>query len=356
MLVWERARTWRALAMAGCAAAILAACSRPHPEGASHGPAGAYRVYVTNERSGDLTVIDGVTRQVVGTVQLGKRPRGVRLSPDGKLLYVALSGSPIAGPGVDESKLPPPDKTADGIAVLDAASGKVLRRIGGISDPEQLAVGKDNRLYVASEDTGEALALDAASGAVLARIKVGPEPEGVAVSPDGAQIWVTSEGAATVTVIDTRSLKPLKTIPVGERPRNTAFAPDASRAYVVGEQDRVVKVIDTRTLEPTNTVTIAQPDAKPMGVVVAPSGDRIFITTGRGGEVVALDARSLSVLGSVKVGARPWGVALSPDGRWLYTANGPSNDVAVVDVQTLAVVARIPAGTGPWGVQPAPAS
>src|SRR5262245_45669606 len=90
-------------------------------------PAG--RLFVTNEMSGDLTVIDTATRQVVATIPLGKRPRGVRLSPDESTLYVALSGSPIAPPGTDESKLPPPDRKADGIGVVDIRQGKLLRVI-----------------------------------------------------------------------------------------------------------------------------------------------------------------------------------------------------------------------------------
>src|SRR5690606_32910177 len=74
--------------------------------------AGSFRVLVTNERSGDLSVIDGATHEVLATVPLGKRPRGLKISPDGKRLYVALSGSPIAPPGTDESTLPPADKGA----------------------------------------------------------------------------------------------------------------------------------------------------------------------------------------------------------------------------------------------------
>ena len=61
-----------------------------------------YRVYVTNESSGDLSVIDGTTLEVIATIPLGKRPRGIHASPDGKTIYVALSGSPSAPPGVDE--------------------------------------------------------------------------------------------------------------------------------------------------------------------------------------------------------------------------------------------------------------
>src|SRR5439155_6766410 len=64
-------------------------------------PTPAVRVYVTNEASGDLSVIDAATQAVIATAPLGKRPRGIKPSPDGKSLYVALSGSPNAGPGVD---------------------------------------------------------------------------------------------------------------------------------------------------------------------------------------------------------------------------------------------------------------
>jgi YVTN family beta-propeller protein len=70
-------------------------------------PESAYRVYVTNETSGDLSIIDPARHEVIATVKLGKRPRGIHASPDRKTIYVALSGSPMAPPGVDESTLPP---------------------------------------------------------------------------------------------------------------------------------------------------------------------------------------------------------------------------------------------------------
>jgi YVTN family beta-propeller protein len=84
-------------------------------------PAGSYHVYITNERSGDLTIIDSVTNDVVATVPLGKRPRGIHVSPDKKTIYVALSGSPIAVLEWTNPSSSPADKTADGIGVFDIA-------------------------------------------------------------------------------------------------------------------------------------------------------------------------------------------------------------------------------------------
>src|SRR5271154_2446855 len=113
----------------------------------------APRIYVTNEVGGDLTVIDSGNYNVLATIPLGKRPRGIHASPDHRTIYVALSGSPPAGPGVDESTLPPPDKNADGIGVFDVAQNKLLRVIKGGSDPENFDVSLDGKtLFVSNED------------------------------------------------------------------------------------------------------------------------------------------------------------------------------------------------------------
>src|SRR5262245_37479772 len=50
------------------------------------------RLVVTSAFSGDLTLLElaDETLKPVGTVHLGFEPRGVAISPDGKLAYVAL--------------------------------------------------------------------------------------------------------------------------------------------------------------------------------------------------------------------------------------------------------------------------
>src|SRR5206468_2085788 len=143
------------------------------------------RVYVTNEASGDVTVIDAATDGVLATIPVGKRPRGIQVSPDGTTVYVALSGSPLAGPDVRKA-LVPGNKEADGIGIIDPLRNKLIRILPGGSDPEQLVVSRDGtRLYVANEDASLASVVDVASGKVIRAIPVGDEPEGVALSPDG---------------------------------------------------------------------------------------------------------------------------------------------------------------------------
>lgn len=310
-----------------------------------------YRVYASNEISGDLSVIDEPSHTVLAVIKLGTRPRGVSVSPDGRRVYVALSGSPIAGPGVDESKLPPADRSADGIGVVDAVQLRLLRVLRGVTDPEQIVLSPDGRLlYLASQDGNEVLAMRPASGAIAWRHPVPFEPEGLGLSPDGKVLYVTAESANSVTVLDALTGRPLGQFDVGMRPRGVAFAPDGDRAYVSGEGDASLAVIDARTRQPVRTLHVPGEGARPMGVVLSHDGARIYVATGRGGTVVPFDAHSLEPLAAVGVGTRPWGVAISPDDRYVYSANGQSNDVTVLDTQSLAVSAHLKAGERPWGV------
>lgn len=313
--------------------------------------AGAYRVYITNEASGDLCVIDSARHEVIATVALGKRPRGIHASPDGKTIYVALSGSPFAPPGVDESKLPPPDRSADGIGVFDVESGKLLKVIDAGPDPEEFDLSKDGTLlYVSNEDNAAVSIVDIAAAKVIHRLPVGEEPEGVTTSPDGKFVYATSEDDGEVFVIDTAAAKVIKNFKVGLRPRDIAFLPDGSKAYVTRENDGKVSVIDAVKHAPSGEIVLGGEEIKPMSVILSPDAARAYVSTGRGKKVFVIDTAAGKVVSSFEVGPRPWGIGVSPDGKLLYTANGPSNDVSVVDLATETVIKRIPVGDRPWGV------
>jgi YVTN family beta-propeller protein len=311
-----------------------------------------YRIFVTNERSGDLSILDGSTFEVIATIPLGKRPRGIHAGPDGKTIYVALSGSPIAPPGVDEDTLPPADKSADGIGVFDVAQNKLVRVIEGGSDPENFDLSRDGRtIFVSNEDIASLSFIDIPAGKVTQTIKVGGETEGVALAPDGKLVYVTSENDGTVGVIDVAAQKLIKTFEVGRRPRNILFMPDGSRAYVSAENDGTVVLFDAVKNVRLREIPLGKAgEIKPMGLALSPDAGHLYISTGRGKKVFIVDTRTNQVTASFEVGQRPWGIAVSPDGKTLFTANGPSNDVSVIDVASQTVIKKVKVSESPWGV------
>lgn len=311
-----------------------------------------YRVFVTNETSGDLSILDGTTFDVIATIPLGKRPRGIHASPDGKTIYVALSGSPLAPPGTDESKLPPPDKSADGIGVFDVAQNKIVRILPGGSDPENFDVSRDGKtLFISNEDAAGVSFVDLATGKLGQTIHTGEEPEGVTLTPDGKRVFSTSEGDGSISVIDVATQKLLKQFKVGRRPRNIVFLPDGSRGYVNAENDGTIVTFDPAKYTKTQDIQLGTAgEIKPMGLALAPDAKKLYVSTGRGKKVFVVDVTTNQVAGSFEVGQRPWGIALSPDGKTLFTANGPSNDVSVVDVASQAVTKKVKLTGSPWGI------
>ena len=132
----------------------------------------SYLVFVSNERSGEVTVIDGTTDAVVATFSVGKRPRGMHAPPDGKRLFVTLSGSPRMAPGVDENRAPA-DKAADGLSVIDPVARKLIDRWHVGSDPEQFAISRDGKFaFIANEDDASASIVDLSSGQSRGKVKV----------------------------------------------------------------------------------------------------------------------------------------------------------------------------------------
>jgi len=319
-----------------------------------------FELYVSNERSNDVTVIDAASQQAVATIAAGKRPRGIHVSPDGKLVYVALSGNPIGGlhdvdaKSQDDDDDVPHDKAADGIAVIDVAQRKVLRKVSVGSDPEEFDLSRaGTQFYVSNEDVKAASVVDIATGKVEHIIPVSQEPEGVATSPDGKSFYVTCEANGDIFVIDAATYRVTGQFTVPVRPRNVEFLPGTPLAIVPSESVGLLNIADTGSLKVIKTLTLPK-GSRPMRVRVAPDGQRVYISEGRAGTVDVLDAHSYALLDTVKVGTRPWGLVLSPDGKYLYTANGPSNDVSVVDLKTDKEIARIKAGQSPWGLTVVP--
>ena len=331
---------------------LLAAC-----RDAASSPAPGPRVFVSNENDGTVSVIDARARRVVATIPVGKRPRGLRVSPDGRFLYVALSGSPKAPPGSDESLLPPPDRSADGIGVVDLGTLALVRTLESGRDPESFDLADGGRLLVVSnEETAEASIVDVASGAVKARVPVGREPEGVTTRPGGREVYVASEEEDRVDVVDPVAARVVAVIATGRRPRAIAFTPDGALAFVTNELGASVTAIDAGARRAIATIAVprtpptAEQPPLPMGAAIDRAGARLFVTTGRGQSVAIIDVAARRVLRTIGgVGGRPWGIGVAPDGR-LYTANGPTGEVAVIDPGSGTIEKRIAVGQFPWGV------
>ncbi len=363
--MFARVRVALGLGLAVLTAGVVALSPMP-------GHAAAYQVFVTNEKSGDVTVIDGGDYKVLATIPVGKRPRGIHASPDGKTVYVAVSGTPVSGPpeldahgnpilkknakSDDDDDDAGADKAADGIAVINVAAGKFSRKINAGSDPEEFALSKDGaRIYISNEDTKSATVINLATEKLEHIIPVSQEPEGVTTTRDGKFFYVTCEAGGDIYVIDTSSYTVAAHFKVEGRPRSVDFLPNGTIGFVPSESVGQVNVVDAVQHTVLKTLTLPT-GSRPMRVRVASDGKKLYVSNGRAGTVSVIDAHSYELIDTIKVGQRPWGIVISPDGKFLYAANGPSNDVSVVDLASDKEITRVKAGSSPWGLAIVPAT
>jgi YVTN family beta-propeller protein len=188
---------------------------------------GRYAIF-TCEYGGSVAKVDLVGRKVIGYLKLSKggMPQDVRISPDGKVFYVA-------------------DMKAEGVFVVD---GDKFVEIGHIKtglgthglypsrDGTQLYVANRGvaRVYGPPKGKGSVSVIDFATGKVVANwiIPGGGSPDMGNVSVDGKLLWLSGRYDDAVYVIDTTK-GTVKTIPVKKEPHGLTVWPQPGR-YSLG--------------------------------------------------------------------------------------------------------------------------
>ena len=171
------------------------------------------------EFSGQLVKVDIATERVVGYLSLpkGSMPQDVKLSPDGKVFYVA-------------------DMAHNGVWLVDGAR---LRTIGFRytgKGAHGLYVSRDSRfLYVTNRDEGSVSLLDLRTRRVVHkwRIPGGGSPDMGGVSADGKVLWLSGRYNGVVYAISTTNGHLLAKIPVGRGPHGVCVFPQPGR-YSLG--------------------------------------------------------------------------------------------------------------------------
>jgi YVTN family beta-propeller protein len=320
--------------------------------GPARGAPAAGVAYVTNQGDG-VTVIDLATLQTQRTIEVGKDPRGVGITPDGRTLVTANQAD------------------AD-VSVIDTATGKTVHRIAVGKNAEFVRVGPDGRFaYVTYEpsssgkppaeenqsggkaeekaEAAEIAIIDLSKFQVSARLPASLETEGMDFSPDARQLVVANEGDNTVVVYELESARAIKKIdvsPYGSRPRGVKFSPDGSMVLVTLENSDNFLVLDSRY----NVLKAIASGKGPYGVAFEPGGATVWIATARSDQIQVLDARTFAPVASIPVGKRCWHFSFTPDGQKVLVACGRSNTVTVIDVAKRQAVSSLAGFKQPWGI------
>ncbi|MGD1211731.1 MAG: beta-propeller fold lactonase family protein [Candidatus Acidiferrales bacterium] len=181
----------------------------------------------------------------------GKETEGLEFSPDGKLLIVA-------------------NERQDNLGVYEIESGKLLSNINLASygkRPRGVKVSPQGNSYaVTMEGSGTLLSLDQNFN-VIRSVATAAKPYGVAFDREGRRIFVAAAAARKLQVFSSDSLQLLGEAPVGQRCWHFTFTPDDSRILLACGRSNNVYVIDAKSYQPIKVIGGFQ---TPWGIVTYP--------------------------------------------------------------------------------------
>ncbi len=296
-------------------------------------------IFVSNENSDTITVLDIKNKGIVKTIDTGGRPRDMKFNSEKSLLYIVVS---------EENH----------IAVLDIQSLKIKSFIDTGDDPEIFDIDPNGKIIaVSNEDDNQLTIIDIKTKEIIKTIQnVGVEPEGVNFTPDGSLVYVTSEGTNSVIIIDPWSHKIVNEILVGNRPRRGLFVKGGKEYWVSNELSGNVTVIDTEKQTIIKNIEfdvkgIRKQDITPVDFAYAPNKDIVFVTLGSANHVAVVDLKTYEVKKNILTGSRVWGAALNSQETELVVTNGNSDDISIIDLEKLVSSASMPVGKTPHTVR-----
>jgi YVTN family beta-propeller protein len=171
------------------------------------------------EFAGAVLKVDVANQAVVGRLPLrhGGQPQDVKLSPDGKVFYVA-------------------DQVAGGVYMVDGDTFKDLGFLPTGKGAHGLYVSRDSKfLYVSNRREGSISVVDLATRKVAKtwHIPGGGSPDMGGVSSDGKVLWLSGRYNAVVYAIDTDTGNLIARVPVGHGPHGLSVFPQPGR-YSLG--------------------------------------------------------------------------------------------------------------------------
>ncbi|WP_210213735.1 YncE family protein [Mesorhizobium sp. M4A.F.Ca.ET.022.05.2.1] len=182
---------------------------------------GSYAIFTCEYGDGGLLKVDLKNQKVLGHLDLSKMgmPQDIRLSPDGKVFYVA-------------------DMMNDGVFLIDGDSFAEIGFVPTGIGAHGFVVSRDGRrLYVSNRGShkmeqgrakgpGSVTVIDFATRSVIAQWPVpgGGSPDMGNISADGKQLWLSGRFDSEVYMFDTTSGAVIR-IPVGLEPHGLTVWP-----------------------------------------------------------------------------------------------------------------------------------
>ena len=305
-----------------------------------------------------LSAQSPTTATVVKTINVDINPFGDTLSPDGKTVWVANSGTV----GANSNKL-----TIIDVPTLTEEPNKIT--VGQF--PEDIAFGRLGvRAFVTNSSSATVSVINVNTRKVEQTVSLAQVPDnfpfGIAVGLGDAQVFVTTQGNYNLLPVLENALSGVSvktSIPVNGFSGRPALVPPNLFAPLLSGDILVpvspfpgspeVDIVNPLNDMVVNTVSISgYQSAFPNAIAVSPDGHYAYVTltnfSGGPGGLWVIDLTTLATVTVVNTGdPTAYGVQVAPSGKYVLVTNFLKNTVALIDTANNRLVDDVPVGTNP---------
>ena len=243
-----------------------------------------------------------------------------------------------------------PNNGSGTVSVIDPKTYKVIRTVSVPFSPEHVVPSWDLRTLWVNSDRGNALTpIDPATGQFGKPMEIN-DPYNLYFTPDGKYAVVMSEAAHEIVFRDAHTMAIHKTLPVQCDGVNHAdFSPDGRYFIASCEFSGDLLKVDTENETIIATLHLPMHHAMPQDVKISPDGKTWYIADMQTSGIWILNGDTFANPSFMPTGDGAHGLYVSRDSKVMYIANRGEGSVSVLDFATNALIAKwhIPGGGSP---------
>jgi YVTN family beta-propeller protein len=266
-----------------------------------------HRIYVANNGSGSVSVIDGVHDTVLATVDVGALPYVLAVNPATNKIFVS-------------------NTFTDVITLIDGATNATSSIKAGSADSIVIDAQRD-RAYLVGWESTNLTVLDS-KPFLVAKIPLnGMHVWGTLVDQTTGKVFATKAGSAELLIVDKDS-GTIRAVPTGEIPCAIAQNPTTGFVYVVNHGDATVTALGGANLQPVAIIKVGK---SPQGIAINAKSNRIYVANVHGDSVTLIDGGRNVAVKTFRVGKNPYALAVDENSGRLYVALEGEPSFATID-------------------------
>ena len=235
------------------------------------------------------------------------------------------------------------NELSSNISLIDRDLKRVIYNVFVGTKPYALAGDqRRKRLYIGDRSDGVLYEMDM-MGAQLVRateLEFVDEPVHIEPIPGEDIFMVLNYGSHTVYIMDSFTSRILEIIEVPQNPVDAAYSALYDLAFVLCKKWGTLAVLDVSE-RPIEVDSLIRMEQEPMGIAVDDSGEWLFISNSGSIDLTVFEIRRMAVERTVTIGSGAGDISFDPLGRRLYIGMMDTHEILCLDPFTAVMTFRV---------------